>query len=100
MWQPVKWISYRTRKSWIRSNGKDPRGINFFDPDFWAKEAFRMRGIKTLLGSALLGILALAALYMLYPYTGVCVPISRMSVLLSAVLGVPGVTLLVLLNLI
>ena len=33
------------------------------------------------------------------PYTGVYIPISRLSVAVSAVLGVPGVTLLVLLSL-
>ena len=43
-----------------------------------------MRGIKRLIGSAMLGVLALAVLY----FTAV-----------SAVLGVPGVTLLVLLSL-
>ena len=57
-----------------------------------------MRFIKTLLGSALLGVGALAALYLLAPYTGIAVPVSRLSVLVSAALGVPGVTLLVLLD--
>ena len=50
-----------------------------------------MRGIKRLIGSAMLGVLA--------PYTGVYIPVSRLSVAVSAVLGVPGVTLLVLLSL-
>ena len=57
-----------------------------------------MRFIKTLLGSALLGVGALAALYLHAPYTGIAVPVSRLSVLVSAALGVPGVTLLVLLD--
>ena len=57
-----------------------------------------MRFIKTLLGSALLGVGALAALYLLAPNTGIAVPVSRLSVLVSAALGVPGVTLLVLLD--
>ena len=57
-----------------------------------------MRFIKTLLGSALLGVGALAALYLLAPYTGIAVPVSRLRVLVSAALGVPGVTLLVLLD--
>ena len=57
-----------------------------------------MRFIKTLLGSALLGVGALAALSRLAPYTGRAVPVSRLSVLVSAALGVPGVTLLVLLD--
>ena len=47
----------------------------------------------------LLGILALAVLYFTAPYTGVYIPVSRLSVAVSAVLGVPGVTLLVLLSL-
>ena len=56
-----------------------------------------MRGIKRFIGSAMLGVLALAALYFTAPYTGVYIPVSRLSVAVSAVLGVPGVTLLVLL---
>ena len=31
-----------------------------------------MRGIKRLIGSAMLGVLALAVLYFTAPYTGVC----------------------------
>ena len=58
-----------------------------------------MRGIKRLIGSAMLGVLALAVLYFTAPYTGVYIPVSRLSVAVSAVLGVPGVTLLVLLSL-
>ena len=54
-----------------------------------------MRFLKTLLGSALLG---LAALYLLEPYTGVAMPVNRLSLLAAAALGVPGVTLLVLLD--
>lgn len=57
-----------------------------------------MRGIKRLIGSAMLGVLALAVLFTA-PYTGVYIPVSRLSVAVSAVLGVPGVTLLVLLSL-
>ena len=57
-----------------------------------------MRGIKRLIGSAMLGVLALAVLYFTAPYTGVYIPVSRLSVAVS-VLGVPGVTLLVLLSL-
>ena len=56
-----------------------------------------MRFLKTLLGSALLGLGALAALYLLEPYTGVAMPVNRLSLLAAAALGVPGVTLLVLL---
>ena len=58
-----------------------------------------MRGIKRLIGSAILGVLALAALYFAAPYTEVYIPVSQLSVIISAVLGVPGVTLLVLLSL-
>lgn len=58
-----------------------------------------MREIKRLIGSAMLGVLALAVLYFAAPYTGVYIPVSRLSVVISAVLGVPGVTLLVLLSL-
>ena len=49
-----------------------------------------MRGIKRLIGSAMLGVLALAVLYFTAPYTGVYIPVSRLSVAVSAVLGVPG----------
>ncbi|MGN0479687.1 MAG: pro-sigmaK processing inhibitor BofA family protein [Hominenteromicrobium sp.] len=58
-----------------------------------------MKFIKRLLGSALLGVGALAALYALTPFTGIAVTVSRLSVLIAAVLGVPGVTLMVLLQL-
>lgn len=58
-----------------------------------------MRGIKRLIGSAMLGVLALVVLYFTAPYTGVYIPVSRLIVAVSAVLGVPGVTLLVLLSL-
>ncbi len=54
--------------------------------------------MKGFLISALLGFLALAAVNLCAPYTGVAVPVSRLSVAASGLLGVPGVTLLVLLN--
>ena len=57
-----------------------------------------MKFIKRLFGSALLGVGTLAALYALMPFTGIAVTISRLSVLIAAVLGVPGVTLMVLLQ--
>lgn len=57
-----------------------------------------MRFLKDLLGSALLGVGSLAALYALMPITGVAVAVSRLSVLIAAVLGVPGVTLMVILE--
>lgn len=49
-----------------------------------------MRGIKRLIGSAMLGVLALAVLYFTAPYTGVYIPVSRLSVAVSAVLGRAG----------
>lgn len=57
-----------------------------------------MRILKKVIGSALLGVGALCILYLLMPFTGVAVPISRLSLAVSAVLGVPGVTLLLLLD--
>ena len=36
-----------------------------------------MRGIKRLIGSAMLGVLALAVLYFAAPYTGVYIPVCR-----------------------
>ena len=42
-----------------------------------------MRGIKRLIGSAMLGVLALAVLYFTAPYTGVVFPVSRLSVAVS-----------------
>lgn len=38
-----------------------------------------MRGIKRLIGSAMLGVLALAVLYFTAPYTGVYIPVSRLA---------------------
>lgn len=58
-----------------------------------------MKIIKSFLGSAVLGVGALAALHFLVPYTGVAVSICRLSITIAALLGVPGVTLMVLLQL-
>ena len=58
-----------------------------------------MKIIKSILGSAIFGILALTALYLLFPYTGVAVPICRLSIAVAALLGVPGVTAMVLFQL-
>ena len=65
-----------------------------------------MRFLKTLLGSKgtkekvqlVLVMARHAALYLLEPYTGVAMPVNRLSLLAAAALGVPGVTLLVLLD--
>lgn len=54
--------------------------------------------MKSFLLSAVLGFAALALVNLCAPYTGVAVPVSRLSVAASGLLGVPGVTLLVLLN--
>ncbi|MBQ1986138.1 MAG: pro-sigmaK processing inhibitor BofA family protein [Clostridia bacterium] len=58
-----------------------------------------MKIIKSFLGSAFFGILALTVLHLLLPYTGVSVPICRLSLAVAALLGVPGVTAMVLFQL-
>lgn len=58
-----------------------------------------MKFIKSFLGSAFLGVAALTLLHILVPYTGVDIPICRLSLAVSSLLGVPGVTLMVLLQL-
>ena len=58
-----------------------------------------MKIIKSFLGSAILGITALVVLYFLTPHTGVEIPICRLSLAVSSLLGIPGVTLMVLLQL-
>jgi len=57
-----------------------------------------MKWMKKVLGSAILGVAALTVLHLLAPYTGVEMPVCRLSLAVSAVLGVPGVTLLLLLE--
>lgn len=54
--------------------------------------------MKNFLISALLGFAAMALLNLTAPYTGVALPISRLSVAASGLLGIPGVTLMVVLN--
>ncbi len=54
--------------------------------------------MKSFLLSAVLGFLALALVNLTAPYTGVLIPLNRLSLAASGVLGVPGVTLLVILN--
>ena len=58
-----------------------------------------MKIIKSFLGSAILGVGALWVLRLLVPYTGVAVSVCRLSLAIAALLGVPGVTLMVLLQL-
>lgn len=54
--------------------------------------------MKSFLFSAMLGFLALALVNLTAQYTGVFIPLNRLTLAASGVLGVPGVTLLVLLN--
>lgn len=54
--------------------------------------------MKSFLISAALGFLALALVNFTGQYTGVTIAINRLSLLASGALGVPGVTLMVILN--
>lgn len=54
--------------------------------------------MKEFLWSAALGLLALAAVNLTGAYTGVYLAVNRLSLLCSGVLGVPGVTMMVILN--
>lgn len=54
--------------------------------------------MKKFLISAILGFAALALLNLSSPYTGVALPVSRLSIAASGLLGIPGVTLMVILN--
>ncbi len=54
--------------------------------------------MKNFLISAFLGFAALALLNLSSPYTGVALPVSRLSIAASGLLGIPGVTLMVILN--
>lgn len=55
--------------------------------------------MKQFLLSAVLGFLALALVNWTAGWTGVALPVNRLSIAASGLLGMPGVTLLVLLNL-
>ncbi|WP_279221786.1 pro-sigmaK processing inhibitor BofA family protein [Acutalibacter sp. 1XD8-33] len=57
-----------------------------------------LSAMKSFLISAALGLLALALVNLTGQYTGVWIPVNRLSLAASGVLGVPGVTLLVILN--
>lgn len=52
--------------------------------------------VKSFLLSAALGLGALALVNLCGPYTGVFLPVNRLSLLGAGLLGIPGVTLLVL----
>ena len=57
-----------------------------------------LSAMKSFLISAALGLLALALVNLTGQYTGVWIPVNRLSLAASGVLGGPGVTLLVILN--
>ena len=54
--------------------------------------------MKKFLVSAILGFLALAILNLCAPYTGVGITVSRLSIAVTGLLGIPGVTLMVILG--
>lgn len=54
--------------------------------------------MKSFLFSGALGFLALAAVNLTAAYTGVSLAVTQLSLLVSGLLGVPGVTLMVVLN--
>lgn len=54
--------------------------------------------MKSFIYSGLLGFLALSAVNLTAQFTGVSLAVSRLSVAVSGLLGVPGVTLLVILD--
>ena len=54
--------------------------------------------MKSCLISGVLGLAALALVNLCAPYTGVALPLSRLSISGSALLGIPGVTLMVILD--
>lgn len=62
--------------------------------------AHQRHPLRAVLGGALCGIGALAALALLAPWTGVALPFNRFTGFVGAVLGLPGVLLLLLLNLV
>lgn len=55
--------------------------------------------VRALLAGALCGLGALAALALLQPLTGVSLPFNRFTAFVATVLGVPGVTALLFLQL-
>lgn len=62
--------------------------------------AHQKHAVRAVLGSALCGLSALALLNLLAPYTGVSLPLNYGTGFVGAVLGAPGVILLLLLNLV
>lgn len=58
------------------------------------------RPVRTLLAGAVCGVAGLAAVALLAPYTGVSLPLNAFTGFVAAVLGLPGVILLLLIPLI
>ncbi len=56
--------------------------------------------VRSALLSSLCGLLALAAVNVCASFTSVSIPVSRLSLAVSAVLGIPGVTSMLLLQVI
>ncbi len=56
--------------------------------------------VRSAVLSSLLGILALAAVNLCAGFTSVWIPVSRLSLAVSAVLGIPGVTAMLMIHMI
>lgn len=61
--------------------------------------AHQKHALRAVVGGALCGVAALAALALLSPYTGVQLPLNQFTAFAATVLGLPGVILVLLLNL-
>ena len=62
--------------------------------------ARQRHGIRSLLAGAVCGLGVLAVMALLEPVSGIALPLNRYTAFVAAVLGVPGVVLLLLLQLI
>ena len=62
--------------------------------------AAQRHGVRSLLAGAVCGLGLVALLGLLAPMTGITLPLNRFTAFIAAVLGVPGVILLLLLQLI
>lgn len=62
--------------------------------------ARQQHGLRALLGGAVSGLAAIALLRLLEPLTGTALPLNRFTAFVAAVLGLPGVICLLLLQLI
>ena len=62
--------------------------------------ARQRHGLRALLGGAVSGLAAIALLRLLEPLTGTALPLNRFTAFSAAVLGLPGVICLLLLQLI